>query len=183
MMLVLFIVSVSVALWTRSYPQWISIAFALWLASEMFEWRELEWVWSGFAYLWILLVGLMLARISPYYVGDRIKTDDLLLYPGWAAIQLILLMAVIAPQFSSDWAGAITCGLIFMLLHIPNLFLMLATGLWGFLCVWVMYYIGFNPFYAALAHGIGGSVIQAWLDDDVTGSWKVGLSYAKEYWR
>jgi membrane protease YdiL (CAAX protease family) len=171
----------------------IVLAFALMLVSHRVRGetaREIGWrVDNFFAALRLLIMPLLAAFVLIILVAWLMGSLRLewsqsrprfLLLPAWGFIQQYVVQGFINRRaqlvWGRGWRSILLVGLIFALLHLPNLWLMLATFTGGAVLAYIYQRVP-NLLALALAHGLTSLLLVSALPPTALHSMRVGFKY------
>lgn len=171
----------------------IILAFALMLVSHHLRGetaREIGWRLDNFfAALRLLVVPLLgvlvLIILTGWLMGSlRLEWSQsrprFLLLPAWGFIQQYVMQGFINRRaqlvWGRGWRSILLVGLIFALMHLPNLWLTLATFLGGVVLAYIYQRVP-NLLALALAHGLTSLLLVSTLPPTALHSMRVGFKY------
>ncbi|MGA7297492.1 MAG: CPBP family glutamic-type intramembrane protease [Rhodanobacteraceae bacterium] len=163
-----------------------ALGFTLWLAWRSYarNWRWLAWQGHMDWRDWILpSATVLLAFILLLASGSAPQRPGIgkaLVYLAWAAMQQLLILAVLAPRlhalFKPRWLCALVLGTLFALAHAPNALLMQLTLLAEM--VWAWHFLK-RPVLlpVVLAHALAGLLLAAAISGLPLRSLEVGARF------
>lgn len=171
----------------------IILALVLMLASHRLHnetAREIGWrVDNFFAALRLLILPLLAAFVLiilvAWVLGSlRVEWSQLrvrfLLLPAWGFVQQYVMQGFINRRaqliWGRGWQSILTVGFIFALMHLPNLWLTLATFLGGVILAYIYQRVP-NLLALALAHGLTSLLLVSSLPPTALHSMRVGFKY------
>jgi membrane protease YdiL (CAAX protease family) len=129
------------------------------------------------AALLILLAGWWMGSLR--LEGTQLRPRFLLL-PAWGFVQQYVMQGFINRRaqliWGRGWPGVLLVGLIFGLLHLPNLWLTAATFLGGMMLAYIYQRVP-NLLALALAHGVVSLLLVSSLPPTALHSMRVGFKY------
>ncbi|HYY58988.1 MAG TPA: CPBP family intramembrane glutamic endopeptidase [Pyrinomonadaceae bacterium] len=125
----------------------------------------------------IILLGWLLGSLR--FEGSQLRPRFLWL-PAWGLMQQYVMQGFINRRaqviWGRGWRSILLVGLIFALLHLPNLWLSLATLIGGTICAYVYQRVP-NLLALALSHGLISLLLVSALPTTALRSMRVGFKY------
>ena len=171
----------------------VAFAFILMLVSHRSRgesWREIGWRADNFfaavRLLFVPTLGVALLIVSLGWLMGSLRLEGsqlrprFLWLPLWALMQQYVMQGFINRRaqliWGRGWRSILLVGLIFAILHLPNLWLALATFIGGTVCAYV-YQRAPNLLALALAHGMTSVLLVSTLSTTVLRNMRVGFKY------
>jgi membrane protease YdiL (CAAX protease family) len=171
----------------------VAFAFALMLASHRARGetaREIGWRADNFfraarllllptlsIAILIILLGWLMGSLR--FEGSQLRPRFLWL-PAWGLMQQYVMQGFINRRaqliWGRGWRSILLVGLVFALLHLPNLWLSLATLIGGLICAYVYQRVP-NLLALALSHGLISLLLVSSLPTTALRSMRVGFKY------
>ena len=125
----------------------------------------------------IILLGWLMGSLR--FEGSQLRPRFLWL-PAWGLMQQYVMQGFINRRaqaiWGRGWRSILLVGLIFALLHLPNLWLSLATLIGGLVCAYVYQRVP-NLLALALSHGLVSLLLVSALPTTALRSMRVGFKY------
>lgn len=163
------------AVWLKGKADTVTTASAVllaWAGVNAFGWRGFSWDWAQVP--WYLGLTLLLGGAFTWWFRDRLSASgikeplDLVALWGWGVIQQAVLISFLA--LVNPWLAVA----VFVVVHLPNIPLAVATLLGGTASVAIASWFGEpSVFVAGTAHAL----LSLWLRDFLHIDMGVGRSY------